>query len=93
LRELMTKPRILHRVRLEAHHKPTGKTRHFCGNVELPTPKELRIAKYDDDPGFYLFYCADSGGEFTDTYHDSLEAAFAQAEHEFGVRPQEWQGV
>jgi hypothetical protein len=57
---------------------------------ELPPPSELRIVKYDGDSGFYLFYCDDSGKEFTDTYHDSLEEALAQAEWEFGVKPHEW---
>jgi hypothetical protein len=36
----------------------------------------------------------DAGGrELTDTYHDDLEAALAQAEWELGVRSEEWQAL
>jgi hypothetical protein len=87
----MNQPIILCRVKLTPSHRVTGKTRHFHGTEELPTPSQLRVAQYRDDPGFYLFYCNDQGNEITDTYHDSLEHALSQAEWEFGVRPDEWQ--
>jgi hypothetical protein len=43
------------------------------------------------DPGYYLFYCDDSGVEFTDTYHDSLDQALSQAEWEFRTKADEWE--
>lgn len=81
---------ILRRTTLKPEHKPTGRTQHFHGTEELPTPTMLKVARYADDEGYYLFYCDDSGEEFTDTYHESLEEALAQAEWEFGVKPSEW---
>ena len=45
---------------------------------------------YDGDSGFYLFYLDKSGKEQTDTYHESIEGAFKQAEFEFGVKKEYW---
>jgi len=84
---------LLRRLRLGSLHRPTGKTRHFQGSDLLPPPSELRIVKYPDDAGFYLFYCDDTGKEFTDTYHDTLEGALAQAEWEFEVKESDWEVV
>jgi hypothetical protein len=86
----MSEPMVLLRLPLTPAHSPTGKTRHFSGGELLPAPSELRIVKYADDPGFYLFYCDNTGKELTDTYHDTLEGAMAQAEWEFGVKENEW---
>jgi len=87
----MNDPKLLRRIVLGPQHRPTGRTRHFYGRVELPLPSELRIVQYSGDPGFYLLYCDELGNELTDTYHDTLEEAMAQADWEFGVKPDEWQ--
>ena len=50
----------------------------------------LEVAQIGDDPGFYLLYRDSAGEPLTDTYHDSLDQAFSQAEFEFEVRPEEW---
>jgi len=80
---------LLWRVRLGADHKPTGRTRHNIGGAPAPVPVELRIAQYDE--GYYLFYCDEFGKEFTDTYHEFVEEAKAQAKWEFNVKPEEWE--
>jgi hypothetical protein len=72
-------------------HCLTGKTRHVAGGLPLPVPTELQIVKYPGDPGFYLFYCDNDGIVMTDTYHDSLEGAMAQAAWEFETTPSEWE--
>ena len=77
-------------VRLTSKHVPTGRTRHIAGAELLPTPTELRIVQYDGDPGFLLLYLDADRQELTDTYHSTLEGAFAQAEFEFGVKPDDW---
>jgi hypothetical protein len=83
--------RLLWKIKLGERHTPTGKTRHYLGGAEAPTPVELRIIRYPDDPGYYLFYCDGEGVEFTDTYHDTVDEAKAQAEWEFNVKPEEWE--
>ena len=91
---------LIHRqIALQEHHKPTGKTRHTEGvltpegvvpGTELPTPSRLTIAQLPPDEGYYLLYLDDQGNEITDTYHESLEDALAQAKWEFDVDPDEW---
>jgi hypothetical protein len=49
--------------------------------------------KFHDDSGYYLLYLDETGEELTDTYHDSLEKAFSQAEREFQCKEEEWQIV
>lgn len=82
-------PMVLARVRLSDKHQPTGRTKHFLGlgsgQVEIPTPVELRITQYAGTDGFYLFYCDDDGTELTDTFHDTASDALDQAEWEFNV--------
>jgi len=56
----------------------------------MPHPAQLRVVQYSGDDGFYLLYCTAAGEELTDTYHDTLESAFAQADWEFGVSAAEW---
>lgn len=70
--------------------KPSGKSRHIHGGVELPPPAELRIVRYGENSGFYLFCCRADGDEVTDTSRGSSEEAMAQAEWEFRVRSDEW---
>ena len=81
---------VVKRIVLEARHQPTGKTRHYHGKRELPPAAVLKIGKYDGEEGFYLFYFDADGHELTDTFHDTLEEALAQAEWEYGVEPDEW---
>lgn len=90
------------RITLGTHHVPTGKTRHTEGRLtseglirgpQLPYPHGLIVAQLPPDPGFYLLYLDERGNEITDTYHDSLEGALAQAKWEFEVEPEEWEVV
>ena len=71
----------------------TGNTTHYDGNKILPQPFALSIAQYDGDSGFYLFCLDESGKEQTDTYHESIENAFKQAEFEFGVKKEDWKNL
>lgn len=77
-------------VVLGLQHRPTGRTRHFRNAVLLPVPASLRIAQFPGDTGYYLLYLDSHGNEMTDTHHESVEAAMAQASFEFNVRPEEW---
>jgi hypothetical protein len=87
----MANYKLLWKVILGENHAPTGKTRHYLGAMLAPVPVELRIIKYPEDSGYYLFYCDNSGKEFTDTYHDTVDEAKSQAEWEFNVKPEEWE--
>jgi len=82
--------KALQRIVLRQSHARTGKTKHFKNGTEVQEPVELRIVKYPNDSGYYLFYCDENGKEITDTYHDSLDEAKSQAEWEFNVKSYEW---
>lgn len=81
--------KILKRISLDGVNA-TGKTKHYILNEEMPKPMELQIVQYDGDTGFYLLYLDKEGEEMTDTYHDTIEAAFRQAEWEFNIKQEEW---
>jgi hypothetical protein len=58
-----------------------------------PTPTtetlvDLRIEQAED--GFYLIYAEQRASRESDTWHESLQAAQAQAERWFQVRPSDW---
>lgn|SRR5678816_4452960 len=82
-------PLVLARVVLTEAHS-TGRTRHEIGGSPMPQPSELRVVRDPEGHGFYLSYCDATAAEMTDTFHLSLDDAFAQAEFEFEVRPDEW---
>lgn len=86
----MTDEIVLRSVELEAHHKPSGRTRHLVEGKKMLVPSSLSIVRYEGDAGVYLLYLSESGEEMTDTYHDTIEEAMSQAEFEFGVLPHEW---
>jgi hypothetical protein len=88
---MMNQPTLIWRIRLGEKHVPTGGTHHYHGSEELPPPVELRIVKYDDTGGYYLFYCDNDGNEITDTYHDTIASAMKQAHWEFNVAENEWE--
>jgi hypothetical protein len=86
----MTDHVLLRRIYLGPSHNPTGKTRHYAGELLLPSPAELHIVKYSGDIGYYLLYLDGSGEEMTDTFHETIQSAMDQAEWEFQVKPNEW---
>ncbi len=81
---------VFREVTLGSGHRVTGGTRHSRGGAELPPPAALRIVKFAGDSGYYLLYLDKEGLEMTDTCHDSVEEAMAQAEWEFQVKPHDW---
>ncbi|HEX8002066.1 MAG TPA: hypothetical protein VF519_05170 [Mycobacteriales bacterium] len=65
----------------------SGRTRHVVYGEPQGTFAALAIARYDSDPACYLFYCDADWRVVTDTCHDTIEGALAQAEFEYpGVR-------
>ena len=62
---------------------PTGRTRHVVDGEQSGPFAALAIAGYPDAGGVYLFYLDASGGVVTDTHHESIEAAVAQADYEY----------
>ncbi len=69
-----------------ARSQPTGKTRHMVAGVEVSSFGALAIASYDEaSDGVYLIYCDRRWQVITDTWHEDVAAAVAQAKFEFGL--------
>lgn len=86
---------VLATVVLGAEHAPTGYTRHvYVGpdgtEEDVRPPSRLRIIRDEGDAGVLLLYEDESGNWLSDTYHETVEDAMAQAELEFTVRPEDW---
>ena len=83
---------VLKRVRL-GPHRHAGLTKHTIadskGKRDFPPFVELVIAAYPGEASCYLFR-ASADGQVADTWHQTIEKAFAQAEWEFGLQPEEW---
>jgi len=83
----------LFRVELGSHHLRPGRAKHqlkdASGLRDFPPFVALEICTSSPAGGFYLMYEPESGIG-TDTWHESLDDAFQQAEWEFGVAQDEW---
>ena len=66
-----------------SHASATGRAKHIVKGEQQRDFTALAIAKYDSEAGFYLFYCDAEWRAVTDTYHETIEGAIAQAEFEF----------
>jgi hypothetical protein len=59
----------------------------------------LKIVRYDEPQnprptgGFYLIAMDSAGNDLSDTWHEDVEDALAQAEHGFGIDPHRWQSA
>lgn len=62
----------------------TGRTQHLVRGELVEAFAALAIARYDADPGVYLFYCDADWRPVTDTQHETVKLAVQQAEFEFG---------
>lgn len=63
----------------------TGATSHGVGGADAVAVdfSFLVIAQFPGEDDVYLFYCDDDWGPVTDTLHESVADAVAQAEFEF----------
>jgi hypothetical protein len=68
----------------------TGETRHEVAGAPVEAASRLAIAHYPDQSGFYLFYCDAMWSVLTDTWHESIDAAVAQAEFEYKGSSNAW---
>lgn len=84
------------RVALGPQHLKPGRTKHTIrdanGLRDFAPFIALEIARYPNEQSCYLFHVSENG-EVADTWHQTLEEAFDQAEWEFGVRREEWGDV
>jgi hypothetical protein len=76
---------------LDNRHRPTGQCRHEVGGIRVGQFLGLAICNYPDQDGYYLFRCDGNWNTVTDTFHESLDDAKAQAEFEYKGVSETWQ--
>lgn len=86
-------------MRLRARvQRVTGATRHHRAHFEegevrkdeeMPAPASVEIQPAEG--AFSLLYLDEHGECLTDTWHQTLEQAKAQARHEFGIGEDDWE--
>jgi hypothetical protein len=82
---------VLHWAEITDEVLPTGRTTHVAGEIELGPAAASAIGRYPQSEGFYLLYLDAATDVMTDTFHDSIDGAFAQAAFEYvGL---EWRAV
>jgi hypothetical protein len=75
-------------TQIDTRHRHTGATRHTVGGAEQGAAAALAVCK--DEESFYLFYCDADWEPVTDTWHESLDDAFDQAEFEYAGTREIW---
>lgn len=81
--------RIMRRVTLGLTHRMTGNARHYLTDQPLSRPFALMIVAFGPRE-YNLIHLDKAGREMTDTFHESIEDAYSQAEFEFLVKPEDW---
>ncbi len=81
--DLVENARVLLYTPIDSRHQHTGATRHVVAGELLGSVAALAICQYPAEPGVYLFYCSAAWEAITDTWHESVEDARAQAAFEY----------
>jgi hypothetical protein len=70
--------------------RPTGNTTHSVNGLALGPANGVAIGQATDGGGFYLFYCDSDWNALTDTWHQTVDQAKAQAEFEYEGIHSQW---
>ena len=68
---------------IDERHHPTGNTKQIVNGVVLGPAAGIAICQYEGEEYFYLFGCDEQWNCRSDTWHEELEDAKAQAEFEY----------
>lgn len=68
---------------VDERHRHTGNCRQVVAGALMGAAAGLAICRYEGDASFYLFGCGPDWNVLTDTWHETLEDAKAQAEFEY----------
>jgi hypothetical protein len=77
---------------IDSRHRPTGACRHISPRGLLGPAAGLLICGHQES-SVYLHGCDQDGVPFTDTWHESVEAAKRQAEFEYAGSSVTWQRI
>src|SRR5688572_23249451 len=85
---------ILYWTPIDSRHRVTGACKHFdlSTNSKDPVPRAIAIVS-GGGSNFYLIRRTEDWQFITDTWHESLDDAFGQAEFEYEGVTFTWQAV
>lgn len=63
------------------------------GSLSMPLPDRVEIESSMDDTDCFLYRYTRSGECCGDTWHENLQAAFEQAQFEYGLAPDQFLAV
>ena len=75
--------RVVMFTQIDSRHRATGNCQQIVNGVISGSAYGLAICSYDGDAGYYLFGCDSNWNAVTDTFHETIEQAQAQAEFEY----------
>ena len=78
---------------IDHRHRFTGGTKQIVAGRLMGAMAGLAICQYPDEDAFYLFGCDADWSTVTDTWHQSVEEAKAQAEFEYEGVGSTWHTV
>jgi hypothetical protein len=68
---------------IDERHRATGNCKQIVAGVLAGPAAGLAICQYDGEDSFYLFGCDQEWNSVTDTCHQTVEDAKAEAEFEY----------
>ena len=75
--------RVICYTPIDHRHRFTGGTKQIVAGRLVGVMAGLAVCQYADEDVFYLFGCNADWGTITDTWHQSVDEAKAQAEFEY----------
>ncbi len=81
---------VLFYTPIDHRHRPTGNCKQIVAGILRGPAAGLAICQYEGEESFYLFGCDSEWKSVTDTWHQSLEDAMAQAEFEYAGVSNSW---
>ena len=75
--------RVILYSEIDERHRHTGNTKQIVAGITIEAATGLAICQYEGEHVFYLFGCDENWTVITDTWHESIEGAKAQAEFEY----------
>ena len=75
---------------IDDRHRFTGACKQIVAGQLMGAMSGLAVCQYDGESAFYLFGCGPEWQTITDTWHQSLDEAKAQAECEYQGISQTW---
>jgi hypothetical protein len=76
---------------IDARHCLTGNCKQIVAGILQGPAAALAVCRYPGEDGYYLFGCNAAWECVTDTWHQTLEEAKAQAEFEYAGVSVTWQ--